>query len=253
MNRYKNYGYKGTENKFIKAIVVLKNDGLLKVLDKFFQYGIRNYLYPLQFIYYKNKRKYFILDKENYLYFYHPHNHTWANERAVEVAIIHKFINDSVESTKILEVGNVLSNYFKTTWDIIDKFDNSGKALNEDISTFHPLKAEYNLIISISTIEHIGYDDDIKSSLKTLETLLNLKENFLYDNGIIVVTFPLGYNEYLDKLFFEEKLGFDRISCLKRVSKYNDWIQVKKEDMIGVKYNSPFPYGNGIVIGIVKK
>jgi hypothetical protein len=57
-------------------------------------------------------------------------------------------------------VGNVLSHYFSVNHDVVDKYEKAEGVINRDIIDFHPSK-EYDLIISISTLEHVGWDEDI--------------------------------------------------------------------------------------------
>ena len=62
-------------------------------------------------------------------------------------------------------------------------------------------------IVSISTIEHVGWDETPRGLNKIPLALENLT-GCLASGGEIVVTLPLGYNAYLDKLLKElEKRG----------------------------------------------
>jgi len=57
-------------------------------------------------------------------------------------------------------------------------------------------------IVSISTIEHMGWDETPRDPKKIPLALENLIE-CLVPGGEIVVTLPIGYNTYLDKLLKE--------------------------------------------------
>lgn len=252
MNRYKNFNYK-KNNIYYKIFVIIKEQGFKVLSLKLFNFFLREVYYKIQFTFYKNKLKYFYFNNNKYKYFYHPYNHTWANERSVEVSIIKDIIdNYSYEKNEILEVGNVLSNYFPAKWEIVDKFDDSGNSINADIVDFIS-KHKYKLIISISTIEHIGFDDTEKSEQKVLSALDNIIKNLLSKNGTFVATFPIGYNKNLDEYLFENKLIFSKVFCMKRVSKHNDWVEVQLNELREVEYNSPYHYANGLVIGIYNK
>ncbi|MGB7533655.1 MAG: hypothetical protein WA977_11870 [Halobacteriota archaeon] len=101
----------------------------------------------------------FTLQEQTYRYFYHPHNTTWKNERAVEVPIILEKIH-SYQGGRIFEVGNVLSHYVHFQHDIVDKYDKADGVINQDVVDFQPSENEkYDLIVSISTIEHVGWDE----------------------------------------------------------------------------------------------
>jgi len=81
----------------------------------------------------------------------------WKNERCVEVPLAKSIVDK--EKGRILEMGNVLPHYYKNArWDVLDKFEKGKNILNADIASFKP-KNKYNLILSISTFEHIGLDE----------------------------------------------------------------------------------------------
>ena len=65
-------------------------------------------------------------------------------------------------------------------------------------------------IVSISTIEHVGWDETPRDPNKIPRALENLTTRCLAPGGEIVVTLPIGYNTYLDKLLKElEKKGIE--------------------------------------------
>jgi SAM-dependent methyltransferase len=178
-----------------------------------------------------------------YPYFVHHYNETWKNERTVEVPIVRNIVK-KYRGKKILEVGNVLSHYFPTSHDILDKYEKSERVINQDVVDYRPSK-KYDLIISISTLEHVGFDEEKKEPGKILRAVENLK-NCLAPGGEMVVTLPLGYNPELDKLLKEGKLGFTEYHFMKRVSADNRWVET--ESLENYRYNGPFPFANGIVI-----
>ena len=118
----------------------------------------------------------FTLQGQTYHYFYHPYNTTWKNEWGVEVSIILEKIQ-SCQGGKILEVGNVLSNYVHFQHDIVDKYDKADGVINQDVVDFQLSENEndkYDLIVSISTIEHMGWDETPRDPKKILLALENL-------------------------------------------------------------------------------
>lgn len=191
----------------------------------------------------------FTFEGRNYRYFYHHKNTTWKNERAIEVPIIMEEIQ-SYRGGKILEVGNVLSNYIQLQHIIIDKYEKANGIINQDIVDFQS-DEKYNLIVSISTIEHVGWDEFPKDKEKISRALENLAK-CLSSDGKIVITLPIGYNAFLDELLRKGKIHLTEQYFLKRVSKDNKWIQASQSDVQDMKYGTPFPYANGIIIGIIK-
>ena len=197
----------------------------------------------------------FTLQGQTYHYFYHHRSTTWKNERAVEVPIILEKIQ-SCRGGRILEVGNVLSNYVHFQHDIVDKYDKEADGvINQDVVDFQPSENEkYDLIVSISTIEHVGWDETPRDPKKIPLALENLTNKCLAPGGEIVVTLPIGYNAYLDKLLKEDKKRFTEQYYLKRISDDNKWIEVGGGgNPREAKYNTPFPYANVLVIGIIKR
>lgn len=184
-------------------------------------------------------------------YFYHSYNFTWCNERIVEVPIIMRFIEEA-GNKRILEVGNVLSHYVAHDHDVVDKYERSSMVINQDIAHFRS-KKPYDLIVSISTLEHVGWDEsDSRNPEKVIKAFDNIADQ-LCPNGNIVVTMPLGYNPDLDEIIDKKRLPFTQQYFLKRVSKQNEWQEVGYEEVRGARYDYPFHAANAIVIGIFKK
>jgi hypothetical protein len=187
---------------------------------------------------------------QSYRYFYHLYNTTWKNERVVEVPIIWEIMKNYQGKT-ILEVGNVLSHYFPTNHDILDKYEKADGVINQDIVDFQPSK-KYNLIVSISTLEHVGMGEEPRDPKKIPLALENLT-GLLHEGGEIVVTLPLGYNPDLDKLLKEDKICFTEQYHLKRISCDNKWIETGWDEVREAKFNTtPFPHANALIIGVIK-
>jgi cyclopropane fatty-acyl-phospholipid synthase-like methyltransferase len=123
----------------------------------------------------------------------------------------------------ILEIGNVLAHHVQCEHDVLDKFERSKGVINKDVVDFKSEK-KYDLIVSISTLEHVGWDewdgkprDDMKIPL----SIENLKTLITRQGGTIIITLPLGQNSVLDKLLKESVILFSQQFYLKRISKGN--------------------------------
>ena len=177
--------------------------------------------------------------------FYSQYNMTWAGERMVEIPIG----KDLVEKAqgRVLEVGNVLSHYFPTGYEIVDKFERGPGVLNTDILHFTP-DHRYALILSISTFEHIGFDDDTPTSSgdKILEAIAHCR-SLLAPEGRLVLTFPTGYNPDLDQLLESGRIGAGRLDCLLRVGR-REWVECNISTALKHPYRSRYPYGNALVV-----
>jgi len=192
----------------------------------------------------------FYIDNKKYNLFYHRYNLTWTKERAVEIP----YALSKIQSCKgsILEVGNVIQNYISPTWTIVDKYEKAKGVLNEDINTYKP-KNKYDLIMSISTFEHIGWDEDgepdpMKSQDKIMTCFNNLKKNCLNHKGKIIISIPIGWNPGIDNLFFNNKFKFNKIRYIERIGP-RQWIQVPMKSAKKCKYGKPYAYANCIAIG----
>lgn len=219
--------------------IVLKKRGIIKTLRMFFVAGYLIIFQPKNTFTFNNKKYYYLYRRK-----------TASSERTIEVPIVMMEVNKN-SNKKILEIGNVLSNYYPLKWDVVDKFEKAEGVINQDVVDYVP-DEKYDLIVSISTLEHVGYEgDDIKDPMKILSAIKNLIENCLKESGKIIVTLPFGYNKEMDKLFFDGKLDFDEKYYFKRVSWLNKWIQTDKEHVANSKYDYPFTDGNGILVGII--
>ena len=205
--------------------------------------------HPLNLWYYRTFKggRTFTVDGKEYPYFYHRYMFTWLNERTVEVPFVKNRI-DRYPEGRILEIGNVLSHYYDFEHAIVDKYDRSPGVINADVVDYSA-NEPYDLIVSISTLEHVGYEEEVKDPRKPVAGVDNLRK-LLNPGGGLVVTLPLGYNPHIDELVGENELGFERQVFLKRTSRDNLWKQVGWEDVAGIQYGLPYRYANGLVIGM---
>lgn len=167
------------------------------------------------------------------------HNCTWAGERCIELAIA-RYYGKQYKAADILEVGNVTAHYYDTDHLIVDKYERGVMVLNEDICTFNP-PHKYTLIISISTFEHIGFDDDSGS---TVLDAVDQCYRLLAPNGKLVITLPIGYNPAADvailmcsgKVTYYVRTGFSR------------WEECSRDTAFMHPYGCKYPYANAIAV-----
>ncbi len=198
----------------------------------------------------------FAFQGNSYHYFFHRHNTTWRNERCVEIPIVWKIVGEH-QGKEILEVGNVLSHYYPVKHDIVDKYEIFDRVINQDVVDFRPSK-KYDLIVSISTMEHVGWDEDPRDQskilgepVKILRALDNLQE-CLAPGGSIVITFPAGYNPQLDKSLADGRIKFTKRLCMRRVSK-NKWVEADWKACRDARYEMPYTAANALVVLFISK
>lgn len=230
---------------FYLAKVVIKDKGIFSLFRSFAKV-VKNEIKQYYFKVLKPKKS-FKFQGDEYSYLYHSYNTTWKNERIVELPIIWREIEKN-KGKDILEVGNVLSHYFKCGHDIVDKYEKAPGIINEDIVDFKNKK--YDLIVSISTIEHIGYDEKPIDLGKIDKALENIK-SLLSEKGSFIATFPIGYNRYLDEKLAKKQILFSKICFMKRISKENEWVEAAYDEVKYVKFGSPFGYANAIVVAYI--
>jgi hypothetical protein len=194
----------------------------------------------------------FTLDGDSLAYHVAPGTGTWDNERAVELPVIWRELQRRGRSGGVLEVGNVLGHYFEIAHPVLDKYEQDRHVTwNEDVVAFAPPFAP-ELILSISTLEHIGYSESPRD-LGKFRAAIDALTGWLAPGGRLLFTVPLGYNpavrEYLDAPHLERTA----VRCLRRATLDNLWVQVDYADVRDVRYDRPFRCANAIAIVEVAK
>jgi len=211
-----------------------------------------------QYLYHKVLRSFrtFAFQGASYHYLIHRYNTTWTNERCVEIPVAMKILEEH-QGKQVLEVGNVLSHYYPVKHDIVDKYEVVSGVINQDVVDFRPSK-KYDLIVSISTMEHVGWDEDprdpskiLGEPVKILRALENLLE-CLAPGGMIVITIPVGGNPQLDRSLAEGRIGCTKRLCLRRISR-NKWVESDWAECRGARYGTPYTAANALVILFISK
>jgi len=182
-----------------------------------------------------HRHDFFIFKDRKIDFLIHPYNRTWENERSLEVPIIWNRILDSHgKESRILELGNVLSHYKYFAHDVIDKYEKGRNVLNVDIVDFSS-DALYDFIFTISTIEHVGYDcgelPDSEKPKRAIEKLLSM----LKKGGQLIVTFPIGYNPFLDDFVFRNRIYFSEIYFYHQYKDNLNWELITKDEVESFK------------------
>jgi SAM-dependent methyltransferase len=219
--------------------------------------GIRNFwAYKLNTTFGSRRNARFTYRGKEWPYFLHHYNNAWDNERTVEIPIAWEYVLEARKKDgRILELGNVFSHYYPVSHVIVDKYEKGDGVINEDIVDYRT-DGRFDLIITVSTLEHIGWDEipfdqrKLGEPEKIMTTVKCLKK-LLAPGGKLVATVPVGHNPGLDKLLWAGKLRFDELYYMKRVSKDNRWEEVGWDDVKDARIGKPYPKANSLVVGVI--
>ena len=189
----------------------------------------------------------FRLDGRTYPYFASAYNDTWLTERIVEVPVALGVLDAAGPEARTLELGNVLSHYGRRATEVVDRYEEAERVHNVDIVDYAPGDG-FDAIVSISTLEHVGFDEDVEELDKPLGAIAHL-ERLLRPGGRLLVTWSVNYNQHLDRRVFAGEAGFDQVSYLRRVDRWNRWEQISAEAAVKARYGVPFQNANVVAFG----
>jgi len=178
----------------------------------------------------------FRFNGKQYEYFKHSYNNAAENMRTLEVPIITEYLRHRSAFDDILEIGNVLSHYGRTTWDIIDLKEGP---IKRDLMIWEPEQL-YDLIVSISTVEHIQASP---------EEVIQKIRSLLTSEGIAIITLPTGYNPKWDKSLLSGELTATVVGCMERIDVDGSWIECSLWDAVKKPYRQgSYPWSEAMVV-----
>lgn len=145
--------------------------------------------------------------------FVHEYNTTAQNERAVELAIAEQWLAEFGAGDG-LEVGHVLGHYGWSGHRVVDLHERATGVENLDV---FDVGGRFEWIVSISTIEHVGWDED-RLPGKAIAAIDHLR-TLLLPGGAMLVTVPTGWNPALDQYLAQGADGASRACTIKRSGK----------------------------------
>jgi len=188
----------------------------------------------------------FHFDGRDYPYHVARGNRTWDNERAVELPIVRHELQRH-GSAGVIEVGNVLGHYFDIQHPVLDRYERSPTVTwNEDVVAFRPPFAP-QLVISISTLEHVGHSEQPREPAK-FRRALDAILDWLAPGGRLLFTVPLGYNPAVRDYLDAPHAPRTALRCLRRTTLDNLWQQADYADVRELRYNRPLPCANAIAV-----
>jgi SAM-dependent methyltransferase len=189
----------------------------------------------------------FTFDGREYRFLYHRHGFTWLNERAVEVPIAARALAEA-GGARVLEVGNVLAHYGHGEHRIVDKYERAPGVLNIDVLDYEP-DEPFDLIVSVSTLEHVGWDETVREPSRAERSVQALARN-LRPGGTLLVTLPVGYNAVLDEAIRAGRVSFSTLRALRRTGR-TAWEEASPAEVWDLPYDQLLCAANAILVGTI--
>jgi SAM-dependent methyltransferase len=177
-------------------------------------------------------------------------NHAWLTERAVEVPVARAHLADR-RGDRVLEVGNVLGHYGPVAHTVVDRHERAPGVINADVLAFDPA-GEYDLIISVSTIEHVGWDEAPRDPTAAARALRHL-EGLLAPGGELLVTVPVGYHPAFERFVRSDAAGWDTLTALRADPRTGRWSQVDPDATLGVEYDRLLYTARAVLVGRLRR
>jgi hypothetical protein len=119
-----------------------------------------------------------------------------------------------------------------------------------DVVDFRPAAA-YDLILSVSTLEHIGWDEPELAPDKVRTAFAHLTD-ILAPGGRLWATIPCGYHRYLDRYIEDGDMQFTDLHFLRRRSP-RGWREVSREEAQGLPYGVGYQGAVALAVGTFDK
>jgi hypothetical protein len=180
------------------------------------------------------ERDRFTLGGRPYPYLFHPYKHSWLTERAVEVPVARGVVEDHAAG-RILEVGNVLGHYWAHSHLVVDKYEHAPGVLNRDVLDLDDL-GQFDLIVAISTLEHVGQDEPERVPEKAAPAAMALR-SLLAPGGSMLLTVPIGYNAAFDAALRDGTIPLSSARAMERIGDSRRWREVDPEAVWSARYD----------------
>jgi len=107
---------------------------------------------------------------------------------------------------------------------VLDRYERGPGVINLDIVDYHPEKT-FDLIVTISTLEHVGWEDMERDTGKGLLAFKHLA-GMLAPGGLLMATLPVWINEDIIRFATVGDIPFNELYGFVRSGDENEWKQV---------------------------
>jgi SAM-dependent methyltransferase len=190
----------------------------------------------------------FELGGESYRYLYGRYKRTWLTERAVEVPVLQAIV-DRHAGRRVLEVGHVLGHYRPQSHAVLDRYEHAPGVLNRDVLDLSDL-GRFDLIVAISTLEHVGYDEQPRDPGKAGRAVAALRDA-LAPGGSLVLTVPVGYNPSFDTALRSGAIATSATAALRRVGGGTRWREVDPAEVWSAPYDFLLYSARGVLFALI--
>jgi hypothetical protein len=137
---------------------------------------------------------------------------------------------------------------------VADKYERAPGVHNVDVVDVGDgdLAGPYDLILAVSTLEHVGLDEEVQDPDKPARAVARLA-SLLAPGGRLFCTFPVGYNPALDERLRTDGLGFTRLTALRRTGRDNRWVQAPLDEVWGVPYDRLLYTAHAVVVAELER
>lgn len=192
----------------------------------------------------------FELCGERHRYLFHRYKLSWLTERAVEVPVVQAIV-DRHAGRRVLEVGNVLGHYRPQTHQVVDKYEQAPGVVNRDVLELDGL-GPFDLVVAISTLEHVGVDESPRDWAKALRAVAALRE-LLAPGGSLVLTVPVGYNPAFDAALRDGVIATHTMAALRHQGGGTRWREVAPAEVWSAPYDFLLYRARGVVFAFIER
>lgn len=210
-----------------------RQEGVVPTVSRCANWGVRFAAGPRAASRHRKEPR-FTLDGRRYDYVDDWHSWTWLNERAVELPVAREALA-AADPTRTIEIGNVTSHYFPARHRIVDKYESAPGIENIDLFEIAEREA-FDLVLCVSTLEHVGWDEPVRDPVPAVEAVARLKE-LAAPGGRVLVTIPVGYHPTLADAAIDGSLSFDSVRALRCDYPSLDWHEVAPDTVATVPYD----------------
>ncbi|MEO8967412.1 MAG: hypothetical protein ABI355_07420 [Solirubrobacteraceae bacterium] len=182
-------------------------------------------------------------------YLYRPYKQPWMTERAVEVPVVQRIVAEHA-GQRILEVGHVLGHYGPVDHVVVDKYEQAPGVQNLDVLDLARL-GEFDLIVAISTLEHVGWDEAPRAPGKAAEAAAALRAR-LAPGGRLVLTVPIGYNPWLDTALRSGEIALQDTAALRQSRLGPHWREVAADEVWSAPYDFLLYRARGVLVAFLE-